>query len=296
MSYLLFLDESGHDHRVCPYEVRGGVALHVSKLWNFIQNMQALEVRSFGDSLHRYGLEIKGERLLKRKRFRNASQLPLFDESARRKNALSFLNKGSAKGHSQTKAEFTAYAQACLSLAEGVLELLNEHGAKIFAVAIPRDVRKPSTGVPDDFLRKDQVFLFERYFHFLESEGEHGIIVMDETDKSSDREFVSRMHAYFTRTQTGRLRASQIVPSPVFVDSDMAYPIQAADICIYCINWGFRLANAGMTGECRVEIRDRFMPWIQRMQFHGERHEGNRTWNLHGIVCVPDPYESRGLK
>ena len=26
MSYLLFLDESGHDHRTMPYEVRGGVS------------------------------------------------------------------------------------------------------------------------------------------------------------------------------------------------------------------------------------------------------------------------------
>ena len=31
MSYLLFLDESGHDHRTMPYEVRGGVALHASE-------------------------------------------------------------------------------------------------------------------------------------------------------------------------------------------------------------------------------------------------------------------------
>ncbi len=293
MSYLLFLDESGHDHRACPYELRGGIALHVGRLWSFIQNMQAFEIRCFGDSLHKYGLEIKGERLLKRKRFRNALQLPFFDESNRRRLALSFLNKGAARNHSPTRPEFTAYAQACLSLAEDVLKLLNDHNAKVFAAAIPRDARKPSSGVPSDFLRKDQVFLFERYFHFLQSKGEHGIIVMDETDKSSDREFVSRMHAYFTRTQTGRLRATHIVPAPVFVESDMAYPIQAADICIYCINWGFRLANAGMTGEYREEIRDRFIPWIERMQFHGKRREGNSTWNLHGIVCVPDPYKSR---
>lgn len=66
MSYLLFLDESGHDHKVCPYEVRGGVALHISKLWSFIQDMQALEFRCFGDMLHKFGIEIKGERLLKK--------------------------------------------------------------------------------------------------------------------------------------------------------------------------------------------------------------------------------------
>jgi hypothetical protein len=27
MSYLFFMDESGHDHRNTPYEVRGGVAI-----------------------------------------------------------------------------------------------------------------------------------------------------------------------------------------------------------------------------------------------------------------------------
>ena len=44
MSWLLFLDESGHDHRHMPYEVRGGVALHVSQLWPFIRGMQKLEL------------------------------------------------------------------------------------------------------------------------------------------------------------------------------------------------------------------------------------------------------------
>jgi hypothetical protein len=33
MSWLLFIDESGHDHKNCPYEVRGGVAIHASRLW-----------------------------------------------------------------------------------------------------------------------------------------------------------------------------------------------------------------------------------------------------------------------
>jgi hypothetical protein len=294
MSYLLFLDESGHDHKSCPYEVRGGIALHISRLWSFIQDMQALEVRCFGDSLHKFGLEIKGERLLKKRRFKNASQLPDFDESTRRKHALSFLNKG-ASNSGQSKAEFTAYSQACLCMAQSVFELLDKNDAKVFAVAIPRGVKKPQTGVPVDFLRKDQVFLFERFYYYLEKQKEHGLIVMDETDKGLDREFVSRMHAYFTKTKTGRYRTTWIVPTPVFVESDMAYPIQAADICIYCINWGFRLSQAGMNALARKEIQDQFMPWMQRLQFHGERVDGENRWPLHGILCVPDPYESRGI-
>ena len=36
MSWLLFLDESGHDHKQLPYEVRGGIALHARQLWPFV--------------------------------------------------------------------------------------------------------------------------------------------------------------------------------------------------------------------------------------------------------------------
>jgi len=32
MAWLLFLDESGHDHKQMPYEVRGGVALHAGEV------------------------------------------------------------------------------------------------------------------------------------------------------------------------------------------------------------------------------------------------------------------------
>src|SRR5437868_3829607 len=60
MSWLLFLDESGHDHRQTPYEVRGGFAIHASKLWPFIQAVRTLEQSHFGSYLHEHGSEIKG--------------------------------------------------------------------------------------------------------------------------------------------------------------------------------------------------------------------------------------------
>lgn len=63
MSWLLFLDESGHDHKSMPYEVRGGVALHASELWPFVQAMQRLELASFGCQLHRFSKELKGSTL-----------------------------------------------------------------------------------------------------------------------------------------------------------------------------------------------------------------------------------------
>ncbi len=57
MSWLLFLDESGHDHKTTPYEVRGGVALHAGELWPFVQAMQRLELDAFGAELAQYKKE-----------------------------------------------------------------------------------------------------------------------------------------------------------------------------------------------------------------------------------------------
>ena len=44
MSYFLFMDESGHDHKIAPYEVRGGIAIDIEKLWHFIQEMREKEM------------------------------------------------------------------------------------------------------------------------------------------------------------------------------------------------------------------------------------------------------------
>ena len=74
MAWLLFLDESGHDHKQMPYEVRGGVALRDGDLWAFTRAMQRLEQDIFGCSLAEFGKEIKGSTLLDKKRFRFAAQ------------------------------------------------------------------------------------------------------------------------------------------------------------------------------------------------------------------------------
>jgi hypothetical protein len=37
MSWLLFCDESGHDHKNTPLEVRGGIAIKTNKIWDFVQ-------------------------------------------------------------------------------------------------------------------------------------------------------------------------------------------------------------------------------------------------------------------
>jgi hypothetical protein len=289
MSWLLFLDESGHDHKNTPYEVRGGVAFEDSRLWPFVQGMERLELECFGCHLHQYRKELKGSTLLDRKRVRFAAQAPIIDDESRRKHSRAFLEKGLEK-KVPIRDEFTAYGQGCLEMARGTFQLLRDQGAVLFATAIPRSVKKPAHAHVDEYLRKDHVFLLERFFFFLESQKQHGLLVLDEVDESLDRKFVRQLESYFIKTNTGRYRTSWIVPAPFFVSSDMAYPIQAADLCIYCVNWGFRLPSQGMDAPGRDEIAAEFAPWWRRLQFHGDGYKDGKVFETWGITFVPNPY------
>jgi len=289
MSWLLFLDESGHDHKQMPYEVRGGIAMQDSQLWPFVQAMQRLELDSFGGQLHLYRKELKGSTLLDRKRFKFAKQADPMSPEARRKHASSFLAKG-LEQTPPTRDEFTAYGQACLEMARGTFQLLRNHGAILFASVIPPSCPKPDLPHINEFLRKDHVFLLERFFYFLESQRQHGLLVMDKVEQTADRRFVRQMEAYFTKTSTGRYRTAWIVPTPFFVSSDMTYPVQAADLCIYCLNWGFRLPTQGMDAPKRDEIGDEFGPWLNQLQFSGEGEKDGQTFRSWGIVFVQNPY------
>lgn len=293
MSYLFFMDESGHDHRATPYEVRGGFALHARELWSFVRDLERLEQDCFGVELQRYGSEIKGSKLLEKRRFEWAKQDAILEDEERHKHVKSFFRKGQQK-QVPNRVEFTAYGQACLQMADGVFQTLFEHKATVFASCIPRGIKKAETFEAEAYLRKDQVFLLERYFYFLEKENEQGLLVLDETDKVADRKFVHRLEDYFRRSTVGKLRATKVVPSPFFVSSEMTYPIQVADLCIYCINWGFR-AVVGMNEPFRKEIRQRFSPWLERLQFRGDGYKDNdgQVYKVFGIIFIPDPYLGR---
>ena len=292
MTWLFFIDESGHDHKAMPYEVRGGIALHVEHLWPFVQNVQSLELDCFGCQLHDFGKEIKGSTLIDRKRYKFAGQKEEFQDEDRRRLCRSFLVKG--RRHARpNRDEFTAYGQACVQMAQKIFALLRKHGAVLLASAIPRGVVKPPNYGLDDYLRKDVIFFLERFFYFLEKEREHGILVMDETNKHEDRKLAVKMERYFTKTERGRHRTAWIVPTPFFVSSDMTYAIQAADICIYCINWGFRLPSRGMDAERRDEIASMFGPAVAALQFRGQGYRNGHVFDTYGIAYVPDPYEAR---
>src|SRR5947208_14610911 len=119
-----------------PYEVRGGVALHAAELWPVVQDMQRLELASFGTALHQFQAELKGCTLLDKDRFKWATQEPPMPDEERRKHCRGFLTKGLEK-KAPTRLEFTAYGQPCLGLATGPSELLRQHKPRLFASAIP---------------------------------------------------------------------------------------------------------------------------------------------------------------
>jgi hypothetical protein len=286
------MDESGHDHKQLPLEVRGGVALHIGKLWDFVRAWQRLELDAFGARLTDFSKEIKGAKLLDKDRWRWANQLQQLSDADRRKNARGFLSKGLQK-QTPSSLEFAAYGQASIEMARGIFEILRSHEAQVFAAAIPKGVRPPRGFQLTEYLRKDQVFLFERFFYFLEAQRSHGLLILDETDKADDQRFVARSERYFTRTQTGRQRTAWIVPAPLFVSSDMSVGVQAADLCLYCINWGFRLPNWPPLDPVRPEIADGFVPQLRQLQWEGDGYRDGRVFRSYGIVLVPDPYEGR---
>jgi len=294
MSWLLFMDESGHDHKNTPLEVRGGIALHAKDIWSFTNAVREAEREIFGLSLFEYGIELKGSKLLEHQRFTWARRSSAFGEAERQRLVRRFLDHRNKKT-APSKDEFTAYGQASLLIVGRIFDLLFEYQAKLFAAAIPKGIKPPPNHKLSDFLRKDQNFLLERYFWFLEANQEHGLLVMDQTDKTEDRRFLNRIRDYFEKSQNGRRRAKWIVPTPLFVDSELSAGVQAADICIYCVNWGFRRYEWEFSGPSRLDIQQQFGRRCAALQYQGQSYdeEEGQTYNQYGIIYVPDPYSFR---
>jgi hypothetical protein len=288
MSWLFFMDESGHDQKQCPYEVRGGIAIHAGKLWNFAQSMRRLELQAFGCQFSSFGKELKGSTLLDQKRFKFSKQGEMMQDQERQKHARSFLEK-THRNKTPSREEFTAYGQACICMAQGIFQVMNFNDAVIFASIIPSGTEKPDKKLFHEYLRKDHVFLLERFYYLLDSRQEYGLMVMDEFEKHEDRRFTKRIESYYSKTTKGQHRANWIVPSPFFVASDMVYAIQAADVCIYAINWGYRTGR--MEKATRPEINEISEHWLKKLQYKGTAEDGKHP--VYGIVYVPDPYSPR---
>lgn len=170
MAFLLFIDESGHDHGEAPYEVLAGVAVDDARTWNLITAIQAAETAHFGQRITHGSLELKGKKLLKTKTFRLAQQMPDMAPEDRRRLAQECLAEGRAavsegRPSRVSRAQLTALAQAKLAFVQALLTICAQHGVRAFASVVDDGPRPTS-----DFLRKDYSYLFERFFYFLESQ------------------------------------------------------------------------------------------------------------------------------
>ena len=119
--------------------------------------------------------------------------------------------------------------------------------------------------------------------------------MMDQIEEQNDLRFVRRLERYFVRTTKGAQRADWIVPAPFFSSSYLSVPIQVADVCIYCINWGFRRPRWGMDAPTRSRIEQDYSGWIERLENRDRIKKKDGTpKTLCGITFVRNPYGPGG--
>jgi len=289
---LLFIDESGHDGHNMPCETLAGIAIAEDNLWNLVQAIRSAEREHFGGYLRElHPDEIKGRTLLKKKRFKSANRNVQIEAGELVGLANSCLRKGleaSQQGLAQSEAtqrEIVAYSRQVLSFVHRVIDLAASFSVQVFASVVDVSASRPEPGL----LRKDYVYLFERYFYFLETLAprERGLIVFDELDKAQSHVLLQQMAAYFLGHPTGRYRSSRIVPEPFFVHSDLTTGVFLADLAAYILGWAWRLRN--MPQPIRQELRP-YATKLHDMQFIGEkpRQNENGIWHLYGIRYIND--------
>lgn len=289
---LLFVDESGHDHGAMPYEVLAGVVIAEDQLWNLVRAVRAAEREHFGDYLRNLRVtELKATKLLKTKRFRSAARTIEIADAELVGLAHSALRKGAqaaAEGRARsdaTERELVAYSRQMLRFVDEVLNIAARHSVQVIALLVDTAAPRPEPGL----LRKDYVYLFERYFYLLETmpPSVRGLVVFDELDKSRSHLLIQQMAAYFLGTETGRYRSARIVPEPMFVHSDLTTGIFLADLAAYILGWAWRTRR--MSGRVRPELEG-LAQKIHEMQFRGEKPtaDGSGVHQLHGISFLDD--------
>ncbi len=279
MAYFLFIDESGTG-RESPYEVLAGIAVEDRDLWNLVLALQEAELRYFGTRYKNGSHELKARKLLKTKTFRQAKSNLSLEDEAIRALAKKCLESGATAG----KDEIVGLAQAKLLYVQEVLDICGRYRCKAFASIVNRNSPRPQSGL----LRKDYAYLFERFYYFLEEKDslQSGIIVFDELEKSQSHILLEQMDGYFKHTAKGKQRASQIIPEPFFVHSDLTTGIQLADLIAYVIAWGVRFE--GMTEPPRVDLKE-YAEQVIRLRTKAVREiDGNPNYTIWSFAIITD--------
>lgn len=275
MSYFAFFDESGHDFGESPYMVIAGVLVEDCKLWPLIRELQELEIAHFGIRYSQGERELKAKKILKRKTFKLANQLPLLQKEIMVTQAKKCL----IEGESADRLMLTALAQAKISFVKEILLSLRRYNVCIIAAVQDHDLKvQPIEG----FLKKEYVFLCERFYYFLKSRpgNNQGIIALDESDSHQHRIFVEQINNYFIKTENGRERAAKIIPEPLFVHSELTTGVQLADLVAYLISWGYRFGE--LTKPSRNEL-NQFIELLKPLIFVTDElvnEEKKKIWGV----------------
>jgi len=248
MSYLLFIDESGTDAKSSNYEILAGIAVQDKNVWPLVKDFIDLEFELFGLRYDHWGTEVKGSKFLKRKVFRHASQEPELSVNERRLLSVELLADPDFKA---TQRHLAALAQSKLAFVKQTLALCKKHECKVFAAI---NLNAPRTINRITMLRKDYVYLFERFYYYLSKSQRQGVVVFDELDISKSLILKQQMSAYFIKSGKGRKRSNLVIPECLFVHSDLTTGVQIADIIAYIINFGLRLKP--MQKPAREELKE----------------------------------------
>ena len=137
MSWLLFMDESGHDHKQMPYEVRGGIALQDKSVAVHYVLSRVLKktVSAFDWQTSRRNskaqncstkTESSGPNRNRRKEAKSGNEM----------RGRSFP-KGCRRNRNR-RDEFTWLRSSLPRIGTRYFSLLRDHDAKLFASVIPR--------------------------------------------------------------------------------------------------------------------------------------------------------------
>lgn len=284
MAHLMFVDESGTDRGSAPYEVLAGMVVRDSDVWRLTEAVRDLERQHFDDFDYAYavqGGELKARKLLNKKTFRLASQMPPLAHSTRAEEARKCLEAP----ETATRLQLTALAQAKLALVHDLLRLCAQFRCRAIASIMSRTAARPVEG----YLRRDFHRLFERFYYLVNDchAQEVGLVVLDEIERSNSHRLVADVEDYFRRTPDGKRRGTQIIPQPLFVHSDLTIGIQLADIVAYIVSWGFRDITE-MTEPDRPELRP-FVDRVRELRCSSRRHiEGRGELDIWSFAYVKD--------
>lgn len=133
----------------------------------------------------------------------------------------------------------------------------------------------------------------ERFYLLLEKAKEDGLVIMDQVEKGFDTKFARQLKKFFYQSTFGKKLSKRIVPEPLFIESDVNYLVQIADLCIYVVNVAYRKKPI-LTEPCRSEVQEQFANYIHSLEFNTYQYKiqkGRREkHHVYGVSFTKKPY------